>query len=255
MVFLLVLISAVSLSSGNPISVSHSPVNLSEGMLSQNEIHVALVSGSESPSYQAHYAMSLLKDYLEENYPVKGTIINSEEGSDQFDNLDALKSVDTAVFFVRRKTPSPDDLEIIKSFVESGKGFVALRPTSHAWENWPTFDQEVLGATYKGTFHTEDVRSPSMDRIVMDNHEIFSGIDHFYTDLYMYDYEDIQDDVDVIMHGHVGEETTPLAWTRIYNGGRIFRLVPGNLELFHEANYLKMIGNGVMWVTQSDKGL
>lgn len=218
----------------------------------QKRLRVALVSGTESEAYQANHAMSLLKSYLEENYPIDCVLVTSQEGSDSFHNLQELKNVDTAVFHVRRKTPSEQDLEILRNFIDSGKGFVALRSTSHAWENWPDFDKEVLGATYQGTFHVGDKRSPSMDVIDIYQHPIFTGARDFSTDQYMYQYEDIEDDVQIIMEGSVDGTTTPMAWTRTYKGGRIFRLVPNSIDMMQDSTYLKIIGNGIMWVKNRD---
>src|SRR5699024_8659180 len=111
----------------------------------QEKLKVALVSGAHSPSYEGNYYIRLFWDYLEENdYPVEVVFISSQEGSDGFLNLNKLAEVDAAVFNVRRKTPSAEDLAVFREFFNSGKGFVAIRSTSHAWENWPDFDQEVL---------------------------------------------------------------------------------------------------------------
>lgn len=215
----------------------------------QQKLRVALVSGAHSPSYEGNYSMRLLRNYLEENdYPIEVVFISSQEGTDSFLNLEKLKTVDTAVFNVRRKTPTEQDLAIFRDFFNSGKGFVALRSTSHAWENWPDFDQEVLGARYNRTFHTDEQRYPSMEVINLYNHPIFTGARDFSTDQYMYDVQDMDDDVQIIMEGTVGESTTPMAWTRMYKGGRVFRLVPGNLELFQDPNYLRMVTNGILWV-------
>jgi len=215
----------------------------------QEKLKVALVSGAHSPSYEGNYSMRLFRDYLKENdYPIEVVFISSQEGTDAFLNLDKLEEVDAAVFNVRRKTPSAEDLAIFREFFNSGKGFVAIRSTSHAWENWPDFDQEVLGVSYNMTFHADGQKSPSMEVINLYNHPVFTGVRDFSTDQYMYDIQDVADDVQIIMEGTVGESTTPMAWTRTYKGGRVFRLVPGNLELFQDPNYLKMVANGLLWV-------
>lgn len=215
----------------------------------QEKLKVALVSGAHSPSYEGNYSMRLLRDYLEENdYPIEIIFISSQEGTDTFLNLEKLKTVDTAVFNVRRKTPAEQDLAIFRDFFNSGKGFVAIRSTSHAWENWSDFDQEVLGARYNMTFHTDQQRYPSMEVINLYNHPIFTGARNFSTDQYMYDVQDIAGDVQIIMEGTVGESTTPMAWTRMYKRGRVFRLIPGNLKLFQDPNYLRIVANGILWV-------
>ena len=45
--------------------------------------------------------------------------------------IERLLHADTALFHVRRKTLEPDNLAVLKQFFASGKGFVALRSTSH----------------------------------------------------------------------------------------------------------------------------
>ena len=54
-----------------------------------------------------------------------------------------LLEVDTALFHLRRKTLDERNLAVLKQFFASGKGFVALRSTSHGFENWRDFDTQA----------------------------------------------------------------------------------------------------------------
>lgn len=224
-------------------------VTLNVGTASaQSRLRVALVSGSESPDYQANLGMTALKVYLERHYAMDCTLVTSQEGPSSFTGLEALRIVDTAVFFVRRKTPAPADLALIREFVDSGKGFVALRTTSHAWENWPEFDQDVLGAKYRGTF----AKKPTSAIVNVYPHAVFTGNETFagYADQEIYAYENLASDAQVLMEAVVGEKTVPLAWARVHRGGRVFYLAPGGIDYFRNPRYQGVVGNAVLWVAR-----
>lgn len=214
------------------------------GGVAQERHRIALVAGSELPGHQTTRGMGYLKAFLEKNYPFECVLITSSEEENTFANLQALRDADSAVFLVRRKTPSADDLALFREFFNSGKGFVALASTSHAFENWKTFDSEVLGATYTGPFAehtTPEVINPYA-------HPIFTEARDFVTDSYVYNFTDLAENVQILMEGTVGEATAPMAWTRTYKGGRLFYFSPGGINLFQDRNYQRIVGNALLWV-------
>ena len=112
-------------------------------------LKVCLVSGAnESEGYRSDQALRGLADYLAKEQKMIYEVLVANPAGTGFENIDHLLDADAAVFFVRRKKLDEHNLGVIRRFFESGKGFVALRSTSHAWENWPEFDVEVLGARY-----------------------------------------------------------------------------------------------------------
>ena len=106
-------------------------------------LRVCLVSGAET--YRSDEAFARLASYLEREHGMKCEVLRFSADGTELPGIERLLEADTAVFHVRRKTLKPEHLAVLKKFFAAGKGFVAVRSTSHGWENWKEFDREVLG--------------------------------------------------------------------------------------------------------------
>ena len=108
-------------------------------------LRVCLVSGAnDSAPYATDRTLAGLARYLASDHAMNCTVLTWDPATAGFRDIDRLLEADVAIFFVRRKSPNPHNIAVLRNFFSSGKGFVALRSTSHAWENWPDFDAEVL---------------------------------------------------------------------------------------------------------------
>ena len=96
-------------------------------------LRVCLVSGAnDSKPYATDTTLKELADYLrQEDRMVREVVVMNPAGTG-FVSLERLLAADAAIFFVRRKTPDAAQLAIRRQFFASGKGFIALRSTSHA---------------------------------------------------------------------------------------------------------------------------
>ncbi len=67
---------------------------------------------------------------------------------------------------VRRRTPSPESLAVVRKLIASGKPVIGIRTASHAFCNrdgsvpegaaaWPEFDAEVFGGHYTNHYGVE----------------------------------------------------------------------------------------------------
>src|SRR5690606_15215186 len=117
------------------------------------------------------WTLEKLKRNLEALYGFDCTLVLPNPQGEGFDDLKALREADVALFFVRRKTPPAEDLAEIRRFLAAGKGLVAVGPTSHAWENWPTFDVEILGAKYGGPY----AEGKDITELRLHPHALFTG--------------------------------------------------------------------------------
>lgn len=211
-----------------------------------DRLRVALVSGA--PTYGSDEIMEKAKRNLETLYPINCTLILANPTGEGFDHIDALAEADVAVFLIRRKTPPPEALAAIRKFVDSGKGLVALGPTSHGFENWPTFDVDVLGAKYGGPY----AEGKGITDIRLRPSPIFTGGEDFTTDKYVYKYTGLAKDVRVLMEGGHGTQLTPIAWTRERNGTRIFYMGPAQKESFNQSSYLRIVANSIFWAARRE---
>lgn len=205
-------------------------------------LHVCLVSGAET--YKSDEAFAGLAQYLEREHGMKCEVLSFSADGKSLPGIERLLEADTAVFHVRRKTLNPEHLAVLKKFFASGKGFVALRSTSHGWENWKEFDREVLGMKYGGPGGNNHGNA---ERLHVKPHAIWDGVQGLDTKKDLYRVSEPASDITVILEGDTKNGRTPVAWTRPHQGARLVYIA-----LFYELDQpplRRAIANAVRWVT------
>ena len=211
-------------------------------------LRVCLVSGAnDSAPYATDRSLAALARYLETEHGMRCTVLTLNAARTGFDGIERLLDADAAVFFVRRKTPDAHNLAVLRKFFSSGKGFVALRSTSHAWENWPDFDREVLGAKYGGA---KGGNFGLAEQLTYQPHPIWKGAEDFDTKCDLYRYENLAADVKVILEGRTRNGVTPVAWTREHNGARLFHLALGYAYDVEKPSFRRIVANALRWVSE-----
>lgn len=105
-----------------------------------------------------------------------GKPVYTGEGIHNIENLQIMQDADLAVIQVRRRALPAEQMKLIKDYVNSGKPVMGLRTASHAFnanqvvpnsgggvatatgkvaeflDQWPEFDQEVIGGNYQGHY-------------------------------------------------------------------------------------------------------
>ncbi len=210
-------------------------------------LRVCLVSGAnDSAPYATDRTLADLARALESDHAMRCTVLTWDAASAGFRDIDRLLDAEAAIFFVRRKTPNPHNLAVLRKFFSSGKGFVALRSTSHAWENWPDFDAEVLGAKYGGP---QGGNFGDAEKLLFRPHPIWAGGETFTTRCDLYRYGPVAGDVTVILEGETRQGTTPVAWTRVHRGARLFHLALGYAYDVEKPEFRRIVANAVRWVS------
>jgi type 1 glutamine amidotransferase/nicotinamidase-related amidase len=128
-----------------------------------------------------------------------GKPVYAGEGIHNIENLQILKDADLAVFQIRRRALPSEQMTLIKEFANSAKPILGLRTASHAFsanqavpntlgvvgangntsdflDQWPEFDQDVLGGNYQGHYGTLKVGIEYSVVPGMENHPLFKGI-------------------------------------------------------------------------------
>lgn len=209
-------------------------------------LKVVLVAGAET--YQSDRAFTALAARLEREHGMKCEVISFSADGTSLPGIERLLEADTAVFHVRRKTLNPAHLAVLKKFFASGKGFVALRSTSHGFENWKDFDREVLGAHYGGT---GGGNFGNAEQLIFRPHPIWEGTQGLDTKKDIYRLTELASDLTVILEGRTKNGVVPVAWTRPHGASRLVYLA-----LFYELNtppFERAIANAIRWVTAPAK--
>lgn len=189
--------------------------------------------------------------------------------------MEALRSADAAVLFVRRRALPRTQMQHLRDYLGRGKPLIALRTSSHAFavhgdtpddlQQWKDFDRQVLGCHYHGYPHGE-----TRVRIVPEaaSHPILKGLQGPYqVRETMYRSQPLSDSCTALMMGtcvsgegddrrykkKAGEEVPdePIAWVNTYQGAKIFYSTLGSAGAsFKEPWFRRMLINAIFWALE-----
>lgn len=211
-------------------------------------LKVCLVSGSLE--YESDKTLAIFQKYAEKNYHIECSRAFRKTDTD-IPGLENLDKCDVMVLYTRRLTPSPDQLDRVKKYLQSGRPVVGIRTASHAFQNWLDLDREVLGGNYKGHFG-----KGSLTKIhIADGakgHPILAGFMPFDSEGTLYKNKGLAKDCNVLLTGTIPNENEPIAWTRLNHGGRVFYTSLGHQQDFENDSFLRLIANALYWTTNRE---
>lgn len=209
-------------------------------------LKVCLVSGSVE--YDSDTSLDALQKILEKHYGVKCTRAFRKTDSD-LPGLENLDTCDVMLLFTRRLTIAGDQLARVKKYCLAGKPLVGIRTASHAFQNWLDLDKEVLGGNYKGHYAAGPVCGVEFTAKGK-GHPILAGVAPFKSAGSLYKNTGLAKDVEILLTGSIPDHTEPIAWTRTYNGGRIFYTSLGHQKDFEDDNFVRMVANALHWTAK-----
>jgi type 1 glutamine amidotransferase/nicotinamidase-related amidase len=223
------------------------PTVLSSAVLGDAKpAHVVIVAAEQE--YDAKHTLPEFAKELEAKHGFKCTVLTSDSVND-IPGLEALDTADLLVMFMRRRELPDAQLNRFKAYFDAGKPVVALRTSSHAFQNWLEFDQKVLGCHYHNHYGKgAAVHVHPADKA--DDDPILRGIKpaEWDTDATLYMVTPLADSVHPLLYGKWQDKPEePVAWTNTYKGGRIFYTSLGAPEDFKSPQFRKLLLNGVLW--------
>jgi type 1 glutamine amidotransferase len=141
-------------------------------------------------------------------------------------------------------------LDHVKKFVKSGKPLVGVRTASHGFQKWLEMDKEVFGGDYKGHFGAgvADVEVVEKGK----DHPVLAGVKPFRTNGSLYKNPNVAADVTVLLRGTMGKNAEPVAWAREKDGRRVFYTSLGHPDDFADANFVRLLTNGLLWALKAE---
>lgn len=214
----------------------------------EKKFRVVLISGSLE--YKSDESLKAYQTYLEKHFPI--TCVQAFRKNDKdIPGLEALADCDAAIFFTRRLTPEPKQLEMIQKYVESGKPIVGVRTASHGFQNWLEMDDLVFGGSYKGhTKHGIEAQITLTEWAA--ESPLAEGVKPFATTGGLYINPKLAEDVKVLAVGNNGKESEPVAWVRERKldgkpAQKVFYTSLGTPEDFAEESFVRLLTNGLLW--------
>ena len=218
-------------------------------------LKVAMFSGSAE--YKSNDTLAALKALLESKYNCTCTLNLVDDKGSQLTGAKSLETADVVVFFTRRVSLAPDQLELVRKYVASGRGVVGIRTASHGFQTWLGFDAEVLGGSYNNHYGKDERADVTINEKAKD-HPVLAGIEAFTTGAKLYKNPNLAADDTVLLRGkNASGNVEPVAWTRDPlqgKHGRVFYTSLGDPKDFENPTFQRLLLNAVAWTSGKTVG-
>ena len=192
------------------------------------------------------------------------------------ENLQILEDADLAVFFIRRRALESGKMEMIRNYVSSGRPVLGIRTASHSFdakgnvpreggavvavegnttaflEQWPEFDEQVLGGNYQGHYGHLSTGTDVSILPGMENHPILKGVEvKFNSPGWMYKNRPLRTSrAQVLLLGsNPGVPDEPVMWI---NGNVIYTSL-GHWDDWENESFRNLMFNSVTYLLNPKK--
>ena len=216
--------------------------------------------------YDTHRTLrSFANKHLEASFRVR-FVSATREQPNQLPGLDdALRSTDVVVLSVRRRAPTLEQMTALRRYLAAGGALVAIRTSSHAFDtrgkvpdghaDWPSFDRDVLGASYEGHYGNkrDDADRTRVWRIADGpSHPFLRAVPRGKLEVrsWLYKHRELAKSAQPLLMGKVGKtgREEPVAWTRVRpDGGRVFYTSLGHPQDFAQPWFAGMLRGAIDW--------
>jgi type 1 glutamine amidotransferase len=252
--------------------------------------HIVFLVGDEE--YRSEDSMPQLAKILAVHHGFKCTVlfaINKETGEidpktlDNIPGLEALKTADMMVMFLRFRELPDEQMKLIIDYTNSGKPIMGLRTSTHAFNYRKNknstyakysfrdkgfdggYGRQVFGETWSGHYGRHQVES-TRGWVVqgMGNETIAKGVEDIWGESDVYGLTTLPDNCRPIVMGQVlvgmnpddkpnmKKKVVPVAWTRTYTGetgntARVFTTTMGHSFDLLSEDFRRLLVNGCYW--------
>ncbi len=162
--------------------------------------------------------------------------------------LDSVDHADLLVMFMRRRTLPDDQLAHFKRYFSAGLPVVAIRTSSHAFQNWLDFDHIVLGCHYDNHYGNKDSIQISLSPTEVGDPLLRGIASPFESSSTLYKLSPLEKSASSVLFGACADHPAePVAITNIQNGGRVFYTSLGSPADFENAGFRRLLTNGILW--------
>jgi type 1 glutamine amidotransferase len=250
--------------------------------------HIVFVVGDDE--YRSEITMPLMAKILEEQHGFKCSMtyaVVPETGEkipqyrQNIEGLEALKTADLAVFYLRFRRLPDDQMDLILNYVKSGKPMIGFRTTTHAFRFPEGHKYQNLNSDFGiDVFGQKWISHPGGSTRIVKNladHPIMRGIpDEFWMlgDLYrviplhgtcvplmtgfaINEYSEFvtgEDGKEEISYNPRpgGIPPSPIAWTKTDNNTRVFFTTMGHPKDFARLPVRRLTVNAVYWALERE---
>lgn len=200
--------------------------------------------------------------HLADQYEVS-FVYADDKDPNVFDGIERVRQADVLLVSVRRRTPPPNQLAIIREYVDSGKPVIGIRTACHAfcirnqevpkkYAQWPQWDHEVFGGNYTNHYGNNLEATVSWVASASTPAILREGIpadQTWTTGGSLYKVSPLASGTKVLLAGAVpGHPSEPVAWTfRRRDGGASFYTSLGHTDDFAGPLLPQLLVNAIAW--------
>lgn len=190
--------------------------------------------------------------------------VNPDDPNDFPGLIGALEKADVLVISVRRRTPPLAQMKALQKYLNTDKGIVGIRTSSHSFGRvppdknhirWEEFDRDIFGMDYEGHYGNkgpDDLATIINVIPFWKSHPVLNGIEsnHFTSSSHLYRNRKPDDGVSILLTGSVGNDESklePVAWTSSGRNGKTFYTSLGNPGDFAQFEFLQILTNAIVW--------
>lgn len=223
--------------------------------------------------YGGELTLPLLAKELQSNYGFETKVLTAypnQNAEENIPGLEILEKADLAIFFLRWRRLSKDQLQYIDDYLKSGKPVMGFRTSTHAFnfpkghesEKWNAFGETAFNAPpgwggKAGHTHYGHESTTSVSIIPsVANHPILKGINsNFNAKSWLYrvqpDFPSRNSEwllLGKALNPDKAAIDNPVAWTgrNMYNG-KVFFTTLGHPEDFQIESFQRMLINAIYW--------
>jgi type 1 glutamine amidotransferase len=236
---------------------------------------IVFVTGDHE--YGSERTMPLLAAALEKNFGFRTTVLyatepdgrRNESYEKSIPGLDALKTADLAIFFLRWRQLPKEQLDFIQEYLDSGKPLIGFRTTSHSFNyppgdplaRWNAFGEFAFGTPpgWGKAGHTHFGHESSTDVSIVPgatDNPILQGVNkNFHVRSWLYRVLPQYPPKNATwllmgnsVHPDKPAEPNPVAWTwQTKQGARSFYTSMGHPEDFQVESFQRLVVNAIFW--------
>jgi trehalose utilization protein len=258
--------------------------------------HIVLLAGDHE--YRSEESLPALARILAKHYGFKCSVFFTVDpqtgfitpGNSKVSGLEALKTADLMIVFLRFQDFPEDQMQHIADYLERGGPVVAFRTATHAfqirragakfakfdWQStgeWPGgFGRQILGETWVSHYGTNHKQS---SRLLLESsevtHPVLRGVKDVWVQSGGYTADPLQPST-ILARGEVlngmtpdsppaaGKQQLPVAWVRTYTSasgktGRVFTTTHGASEDLLNDGFRRMAVNASLWAAGLEQSI
>jgi nicotinamidase-related amidase/type 1 glutamine amidotransferase len=219
--------------------------------------HVVILSAEREYKTEQTLPVFALK-HLGKDYRVTFVFADAEDRN-KLPGLEAIKTADVLLVSARRRTPSKQQLKLVRDHIAAGKPIVGIRTANHAFclrkgepkeglDQWLEFDAEVIGGSYTnhhGNGPKTTIKPGSQAHPILNDIDVKSLVGNGS----LYIVSPLAKSATALLTGSIpNKKSEPIAWTnKTKHGGKVFYTSLGHIDDFKLPAFNQLLKNAIDW--------